>query len=290
MRFLHHKQHTTEENHFWISISDLMTTLLFVFILILAVTILDLRTNKVVPEADYIQVKKERDIALAENIKLKKLIESLSLEKELFQNKMNKAIKEKQVIELKYNQLKEKIKKLLNKNRKARVELLHTLQRHLALQNVKVEIVPEEGVMRITKERLFDPSKAEVKDKKLIEAVTNELLTLLQDPKYRDAIQTIYIEGHTDSDPLYIERCGIVWTNRELSTQRAINTFMLMKKYAQKQNLPFEDKLFSYSGYADSRPIKGTTNKDKEEKARNRRIQFFFSLNPPKYKMVEDIE
>ena len=289
MRFIHQKQQSSGENHFWISISDLMTTLLFVFILILAVTILDLKTDYISSE-EYEQVKLERDAAIKENKELQKLIKSLVIERDTFKNKMEVAIKEKKKIEKKYNDLKEKIKKLLNKNRNARTELLSQLKQRLAIKNVNVEIVPEEGVMRITKERLFDTAKAEVKDKKLIKAVTKELLTLLQNDKYKEAINTIYIEGHTDSDRLNRKRGGIAWTNKELSAQRAINTFSLMKRYAEEQQLNFEDRLFSYSGYADSRPIKGTSNKNKDEKARNRRIQFFFALNPPKVKSVEELE
>jgi flagellar motor protein MotB len=289
MRFIRQKQQSSEENHFWISISDLMTTLLFVFILILAVTILDLQTDHISKE-EYEQVKLERDAAIKENKELQKLIKSLVIERDTFKKKMEVAIKEKKDIEKKYNDLKAKIKKLLNKNRNARTELLSQLKQRLAIKNVNVEIVPEEGVMRITKERLFDTAKAEVKDKKLIKAVTKELLTLLQDDQYREAINTIYIEGHTDSDRLNRKRGGIAWTNKELSAQRAINTFILMKRYAEEQQLNFEDRLFSYSGYADSRPIKGTSNKNKDEKARNRRIQFFFALNPPKVKSVEELE
>lgn len=289
MRFIRQKKHSTDENHFWISISDLMISLLFVFILILAVTILDLQTDHISKE-EYEQVKQERDAALAENKELQELIKSLVIERDSYKRKMEVAIKEKNEIEKKYNELKEKIKNLLNKNRNSRTELLNLLKQRLAMQNVNVEIVPEEGVMRITKERLFDPARAEVKDKKLIEAVTKELLTLLEDSKYKEAINTVYIEGHTDSDKLKRRRGGFAWTNKELSAQRAINTFILMKNYAIVENLSFEDRLFSYSGYADSRPIKGTSNKNKDEKARNRRIQFFFAVNPPKVKSVEGLE
>jgi flagellar motor protein MotB len=285
MRFIRQKQQSADENHFWISISDLMTTLLFVFILILAVTILDLQAEHISKE-EYEQIKQERDAALSENNELKKLIQSLIIERDDFKRKMEVAIKEKNVVEKKYNDL----KKLINQNRNSRTELLSLLKEHLAIQNVNVEIVPEEGVMRITKEKLFDTANAEVKDKKLIEAVTKELLILLQTYKYKEAINTIYIEGHTDSDRLNRKRGGITWTNKELSAQRAINTFTLMKSYAETQNLSFEDRLFSYSGYADSRPIKGTSNRNKDEKARNRRIQFFFALNPPKVKSVEELE
>jgi hypothetical protein len=83
MRFIHQKQQSSGENHFWISISDLMTTLLFVFILILAVTILDLKTDYISSE-EYEQVKLERDAAIKENKELQKLIKSLVIERDTF--------------------------------------------------------------------------------------------------------------------------------------------------------------------------------------------------------------
>jgi len=173
------------------------------------------------------------------------------------------------------------------RNVNARTELLHTLQSNLKKQNIYVEIDENDGTMRITKEKLFDSGKADIRKEKIwiIEGVAKEILKLMSQKKYKDAINTIFIEGHTDNKQLNKGRCGFRWTNMELSAQRAINTFLLMDKISNgafsKLKNKNQEALFSYSGYADTRPIKGVSNDTPEGRERNRRIQFFFAVNPP---------
>jgi len=244
MRFLKNRRNSQEENHFWISISDLMTSLLFVFILILTYMILEYQDKQ-----DIVQ----------ENINiLKKKIELAQKKIESFEKNVN-----------------------------ARSELLKKLQLNLQKKKINVEIDIDEGAMRITKERLFDSSKANIREDKvwIIQEVANEILGLISQNKYKKAINTIYIEGHTDNVKLNTNKCGLRWTNMELSAQRAINTFLLMDKLTNgtfsKLKNQKNQALFSYSGYADTRPIKGVSNKTKDGRERNRRIQFFFAVNPP---------
>jgi len=230
MRFLRANNHEADENHFWISISDLMTSLLFVFILILAYMILE------------------------------------------YQDKDQQA--QQQIL-------------AFQKNIEARVELLETLENMLKKRNIQVEIDRDEGTMRITKEKLFDSAKADIKVNKkwIIQGVTNELLMLMKEKKFRKAINTIFIEGHTDSVRLDKGHHGFRWTNMELSSQRAINTFLLMDEQSEgrfsKLTNTSGQALVSYSGYADTRPIKGVSNSTRQGRERNRRIQFFFAVNPP---------
>jgi len=224
----HNKQ--TEENHFWISISDLMTSLLFIFILILAYMILE------------------------------------------YQDKQNIAQQKIEAFE---------------RNVNARSQLLHTLQTNLKKKGIDVEIDTDEGAMRITRERLFDSAKADVRKEKvwIIEEVAKELISMIEQEKYQKAINTIFIEGHTDNVRLNKGKCGFRWTNMELSAQRAINTFLLMDHITHGAFSKLKNKkgeaLISYSGYADTRPIKGVSNATRDGRERNRRIQFFFAVNPP---------
>ena len=237
MRFLRNQQKPAEENHFWISISDLMTSLLFIFILILAYMILE------------------------------------------YQDKQNVAQQKIEAFE---------------KNVNARSDLLHQLQNHLKIKGINVEIDTDEGAMRITRERLFDSAKADIRKDKvwIIQAIANELFTMMKEDIYKKAINTIFIEGHTDSIRLNKGKCGFRWTNMELSAQRAINTFLLMDKLTNgalsKLKNSKGEALISYSGYADTRPIKGVSNKTRDGRERNRRIQFFFAVNPPSLKELKN--
>jgi len=237
MRFLRNQQKIAEENHFWISISDLMTSLLFIFILILAYMILE------------------------------------------YQDKQNIAQQKIEAFE---------------KNVNARSDLLHQLQNKLKIKGINVEIDTDEGAMRITRERLFDSAKADIRKDKvwIIQAIANELFMMMKEDIYKKAINTIFIEGHTDSIRLNKGKCGFRWTNMELSAQRAINTFLLMDKLTNgalsKLKNSKGEALISYSGYADTRPIKGISNKTKDGRERNRRIQFFFAVNPPSLKELKN--
>ena len=237
MRFLRETNHNADENHFWISISDLMTSLLFVFILILAYMILE------------------------------------------FQDKSEVA--NKQIL-------------AFEKNINARTELLHNLEKILKKHNIHVEVDKDDGTMRITKEKLFDSAKAEIRDNKkwIIEGVTDELLTLMNEPKYQQAINTIFIEGHTDNVNLNKGHHGFRWTNMELSSQRAINTFLLMNQHSEGKFSKLRNEkgqsLISYSGYAATRPIKGVLNNSRDGRERNRRIQFFFAVNPPSLEEIKN--
>ena len=237
MKFLRNHKNNAEENHFWISISDLMTSLLFVFVLILAYMILE------------------------------------------YQDKQNIAQQKIEAFE---------------KNINARSSLLIQLQKNLKDKGINVEINIDEGAMRITKERLFDSAKANIKKSKqwIIKEVAFELLKMMQKPEYKKAINTIFIEGHTDNIKLDKGKCGFRWTNMELSAQRAINTFLLMDKFTNgafsKLKNQKGESLISYSGYADTRPIKGVSNATKDGRERNRRIQFFFAVNPPSLKELKN--
>lgn len=235
MRFFRGRKKSNDENHFWISISDLMTSLLFIFILILAYMILEYQ--------DKDQQAQQRILAFQKNVD-------------------------------------------------ARTELLKTLELELKKNKINIEIDENDGTMRITKEKLFDSAKADIREEKkwIIKEVATQLIYLMDNDKYQSAINTIFIEGHTDNINMNKGKYGFRWTNMELSSQRAINTFLLMNemsdnKLAQLRNVD-NQALISYSGYADTRPIKGVENTTREGRERNRRIQFFFAVNPPP---IEDI-
>jgi len=227
------QNNTAENGDFWISISDLMSSLLFVFVLVLSYVILD------------------------------------------YQKK---------------NDLTTKTVKLFQDNLNIRNELLKQLEISLKEKNIAIEVDYEQGILRIIEKNLFKSARFNISKDKLwvIQEVTNNILSRLKQQKFLNAINTVFIEGHTDNIPLRsnMKIFGANWTNVELSAMRAINTYFLMNKMSNKvleKMKNIEGKaLFSYSGYAASRPIKGTDNTLKKDRQRNRRLQFFFSINTPK--------
>lgn len=79
-------------------------------------------------------------------------------------------------------------------------------------------------------------------------------------------IDTVFIEGHTDSRPMSAP--GYTNTNLSLDRAQAVHKVLVaetpLNGYRNKQGQP----MFSFSAYADSRPIAGTESTD----SRNRRV------------------
>lgn len=225
------------DGHYYISISDLMTSLLFVFILILTYVMLSF-----VEEKEKYTAKKD----------------SLSLEIQKLEANLNN-----------------------------RSELLSLLQKELIEQhNIFVDIDEKNGNFRLKSDLLFEKGSAEISQegRRQITEIAKILYLKFQDEKYRSSIDTVFIEGHTDNDPIKsISQWRKEWTNRELSAQRAINTYLRMveatdSKIALLKNN--KDKtLFSYSGYAETRPL--CFDETIECKGKNRRIELYFTVNTP---------
>lgn len=153
-------------------------------------------------------------------------------------------------------------------------------QIRIALGTDAVRIDPSSGVISLPEDVLFDLGRSDLKfgaEGRLLD-VANNLSAVLpcfvanqrvgkkcSDNPYGHEIETIFIEGHTDSRPM--SRDG---GNTKLSLDRAISVSnALVKKtpldgYRNDQNMA----LFSYSAYADSRPLKGINPAD----GRNRRV------------------
>jgi len=239
-----HEQNILEEGHYYISISDLMTSLLFIFILILSYVMLSF-------------VKKEK--ILNENIKK------------------------------------------IEQNIKSRAQLLEELKTELVLKNIDVKIDSKNGNMRLKSDLLFKQGSALIsKDGQYqIGEIAKIIVQKMENKNYKDAIDTIFIEGHTDSLPMKtLNICRTQWTNKELSAQRAINTYTEMVKVTNAKIKSIKNKkgkhLISYSGYADNRPIcKEVSTMTKKElkicRAKNRRIEFYFTVNTPEIKKLQEL-
>lgn len=225
----------SDDGHYYISISDLMTSLLFIFVLILAYMML--------------------------------------------------SFVEKQ------EQLSDEIKKL-EQNIEARKDLLQLLKDELIKENINVDIDKENGNMRLKSDLLFQSGSADISQegKRQIGKIAKMLVLKLQEEKYISAIDTVFIEGHTDNVPITSNKHGRNWTNKELSSQRAINTFIEMNFETNNEILYLKNiknkSLLSYSGYAETRPLCFENNDECRNK--NRRIEFYFTVNTPEIKKIND--
>lgn len=169
----------------------------------------------------------------------------------------------------------------LTQNDITRAELLRFVQEELEREEIKVTVDEQNGILRISEGVLFDVGLADVKPQGqgVIKKLGNVLEVALASEQFKGHVETIFIEGHTDNVPI---SNGIFPSNWELSTKRAINTWLTLSGTSPKLTTLLNNKgemIFSVSGYADTRPI--AENSTEEGRRDNRRIDIRFSMAPP---------
>lgn len=169
----------------------------------------------------------------------------------------------------------------LKGNEEIRTEILQILKQELESAGISVHIAEDQGALQLPEGVFFDKGKAEIKEEgwRTIRVLAPALSRVLRDPRYKDEVETVFIEGHTDNIPINTPRFPSNW---ELSTQRAINTWRAMQAVCPElKDLTNREgqKLFSCSGYADTRPAE--SNETEEGRRRNRRIDLRITMVPP---------
>ena len=169
----------------------------------------------------------------------------------------------------------------LTQNDIKRAELLESIHEELERNGVKVIVDEEHGILRIPEGVMFDVGQANIKPEGQMTIVKlgQALDKTLTSEKFKGSVETVFIEGHTDNVPI---NNGIFPSNWDLSTKRAINTWLLMEGANPNLNIlrnKKEQMIFSCSGYADTRPI--SDNNSDGGRMENRRIDIRFSMSPP---------
>ena len=169
----------------------------------------------------------------------------------------------------------------LTQNDIKRAELLDALHEELEQNGIKVTVDEEHGILRIPEGVMFDIGRADVKPEGQVVVIKlgQALEKTLTSEQFKGSVETVFIEGHTDNVPI---NNGIFPSNWDLSTKRAINTWLLMESAAphlQQLRNKRDQMIFSCSGYADTRPI--SDNNQASGRQENRRIDVRFSMSPP---------
>ena len=268
----------TEEQGYYISISDLMSGLLFIFIITLVVFAMNLKGTQVDLSYELVKQKNEKE-------KLTNIVHTLTNSNEI----------RAQIL----REIQEKLKK---KGFRVQVDLEHGILR-----------LPEEILFPSGSATLQPGGKRMIKVLAAILAETLPEFVIFEDDSdnvkvvasilaeklpafvsgandsnngvHRDRskagmVDAIFIEGHTDDRPVS-SRCKYE-NNWDLSAARAIATYdyltemsVDLKNYLNQKRQP----VFSVSGYADSRPI--VPNNSAANRRHNRRIDLRFIMTPP---------
>lgn len=253
-----------EGENYFVSMTDMMVGVLFIFIIMLMVFALDFRTKT-----------DTQQIALEAARQAAKKVEALQIEVRLHIAAMDEAAV-------------------------ARRTLLERIRDQLASRNIDVVISPKSDVLRITENAVqfgSDESTLKGQAERNVETIAQILREVLVDyvackvedgtRKCRDtnapAIETVFIEGHTDST-------GIDQNNWRLSTARASETFKQMIASAPELRTfsnHNDQEILSVSGYSSTRPADKLDTT--EARAANRRIDLRFVMENDNRERLEQL-
>ena len=219
------------ENPFLLSFSDLMAGLLAIFILVLIVTLIELEKRR-----EELRLSKEE------------LIESL----EEIQQVQDNVVRSLTGVSHREHSL---------------AMMLQEIQSNLDRKGIRVVIAENGTVLRIPEQQLqFAIGKYEIPSAytEAARSIGQSLLQALRKPEYCSLLDTVFVEGHTDSIPNYREM-----GNWGLSTYRAISLWNFwtenpgevsaLKELHTRPTDPSQapKPLISVSGYADKRSTHG---------------------------------
>lgn len=253
-----------EGENYFVSMTDMMVGVLFIFIIMLMVFALDFRTKT---DTQQIALEAAREAA--------KKVEALQVEVRRHIAAMDEAAV-------------------------ARRTLLERIRDQLASRNIDVVISPKSDVLRITENAVqfgSDESTLKGQAERNVETIAQILREVLVDyvacrvedgaRTCRDintpAIETVFIEGHTDIT-------GIDENNWRLSTARASETFKTMIASAPELRTfsnRNDQEILSVSGYSSTRPADKSDTP--EARAANRRIDLRFVMENDNRERLEQL-
>jgi len=166
------------------------------------------------------------------------------------------------------------------------------------LPNIQIDAAS--GVVSLPDDVLFDLGRADLSSRgqNMLQNAAAQLVKVL--PCYlpsqrtddqcaanvgNHAIETIFIEGHTDNIPLV--RGGYDNTNLSLDRARSVHQAMVQRGPLSTYKNGANQPLFSISAYGDSRPLKDISPSDE----RNRRVdlRIVMAYRPPNIQVFDDL-
>ncbi len=197
------------------------------------------------------------------------------------------------IIELSEQQ--DKVETAINEVKRAnqvKSEILHEVKLALDKAGITVEISDNTAIIHIPRNTLTFPNNSAripTEQKNDIKIIGEILYTSIVQNNRDQYIDTIFIEGHTDSRRSHYKGTG----NWGLSADRAISIWRFWESEQSTQSLWMlnnfrGEKMFSVSGYAATRLL-SHHNETEEQHEKNRRIDIRFTMKQPKLIDFENI-
>ena len=182
-----------------------------------------------------------------------------------------------------------------------RKQILEDIRSRLEEHGVRVFVDDENGILRLPEELLFSKSRADITEqgREAVAHIASAMSIVLPchagesppsncKPSPGGRLETVLVEGHTDSDPV---KGGPFGDNWELSAFRAINTYQALTLASSELRELRNDSgkaVLGVSGYGEFRPL--NANFDEEQKKRNRRIDLRFIMEAPRPPIVVEVQ
>ena len=183
--------------------------------------------------------------------------------------------------------------------------ILREIREIMADVGVDVEIVEEQGIVRLPNDLLFDPGRSTIDDdgraftavSQLADALRRVLPCYTLGPRSRPErlcnpsaafVETVFVEGHTDDSPVRGEIEPGIDSNLRLSARRASNIFQRMLQL-DRDLIEFasvdREPVLNVAAYGETRPVAG-----REERSRNRRIDLRFLMYTPRSDTLDRVQ
>lgn len=294
---VHYHEEESEESYF-VSMTDIMVGMLFVFIILLMFFVFQIQnvTTNTVPEEWYNKAQADLRISRAQVVELQKEVKELEAE----------------VKRLKQNTL----ERYLAAADRDRTQILDDIKQSLSEAGISVQVIPDQGILRLPEEILFASGKSAITPeaqnaaKVLAAALAKTLPCFSLGPAGNPRkscnpnasfIDAIFIEGHTDNKPVRNEIEPGVFDNLGLSASRATNTLRAIETFEPELTQLYSispskegqelgkgnSKLMNAAAFGDSRPA--YSNDNTEGQSMNRRIDLRLLMYSPHTEKLDAI-
>jgi flagellar motor protein MotB len=286
-----------DEDSYLASVSDLMVGLLFVFIIMLMAFALNFRTAEERTATTGSELAEAREEAERTRARLAAEIDNLEAEQRLLRSALaaQQAELESELVAIlaQRDRLAELAQGVADREL-TRAGMLQQVQDLLARRQVAVAIEPENGVLRLPEELLFDSGAAVPREegeralRALAYALARSLPCYAQAPAVtqRDCpkgatpiLEAVLIEGHTDDRPITAAPFKDNWN---LASLRGINTYKALVRFEPSLELLRNHRgepLLGVSAYEARRPV--VDEPTDAARRLNRRIDLRFVVAAP---------